>query len=153
MIGRVIAMEPREYERWLAGKSAGETPAQAGERLFTQYGCNTCHNETSAARGPSLVGLFGKQVQLQGGEAIIADENYIRQSVFEPTSQIVSGFPAIMPTFKGQLTEDDVMQIVAYIKSLSTKPTTTASTPTPAAPTTAATAVTQNSANTTSKAN
>lgn len=147
MTGQVIVMEPDEYERWLAGESAGETPAQAGERLFTQYGCNTCHNETSAARGPSLTGLFGKQVNLQSGQSIEADENYIRESIFEPTSQIVAGFPAIMPTFKGQLTEDDVMQLVAYIKSLSAKPATTASVSMPTNP------ATLNSANTTSKAN
>ena len=118
MIGRIVAMESARYQTWLSGEIGAISMASLGEKLFERLGCNTCHLPNGSGRGPSLVGLFGKQVQLQGGRAISADESYIRESILEPNAKLVAGYPAIMPTFKGLVSEDGIMQIIAYIKSL-----------------------------------
>jgi cytochrome c oxidase subunit II len=124
MIGKVIVMEPADFQLWLAGGEPEGTPAAEGKKLFEKFACNTCHQETSGARGPVLVGLFGHEVKLQDGSVVIADENYIRQSILNPQSQIVAGYQPIMPTFQGQVNEAQLMQLVSYIKSL--KPPETA---------------------------
>jgi len=118
MVGRIVVMEPARYQTWLSGETAVISMASAGEKLFQRLACNTCHLESGAGRGPSLVGLFGKKVQLQSGQTVTADENYIRESILEPQAKITAGYPSIMPTFKGLVSEDGIMQIVAYIKSL-----------------------------------
>ncbi|HUK41834.1 MAG TPA: cytochrome c oxidase subunit II [Candidatus Acidoferrales bacterium] len=118
MVGRIVVMEPARYQTWLSGETAVISMASAGEKLFQRLACNTCHLESGTGRGPSLVGLFGKKVQLQRGQTITADENYIRESILEPQAKIVAGYSPIMPTFKGLVSEDGIMQIVAYIKSL-----------------------------------
>ena len=118
MVGRIVVMEPARYQTWLSGETAVISMASAGEKLFQRLACNTCHLESGAGRGPPLVGLFGKKVQLQNGQTVIADENYIRESILEPQAKITAGYPPIMPTFKGLVSEDGIMQIVAYIKSL-----------------------------------
>jgi cytochrome c oxidase subunit 2 len=118
MVGRIVVMEPARYQTWLSGETAVISMASAGEKLFQRLACNTCHLESGAGRGPSLVGLFGKKVQLQSGQTVTADENYIRESILEPQAKITAGYPPIMPTFKGLVSEDGIMQIVAYIKSL-----------------------------------
>ncbi len=71
-----------------------------------------------SARGPSLAGLFGKPVRLQDGKTIIADENYLRESIVNPQAKIVTGYQPIMPTFKGLVSEEGILQIIAYLKSL-----------------------------------
>jgi cytochrome c oxidase subunit 2 len=90
----------------------------AGEKKFHQLACNTCHTDKPGARGPSLVGAFGSQVQLQTGEKIVVDQNYVRESILNPKAKVVAGFQPIMPTFQGQISEADLLQIVAYIQSL-----------------------------------
>lgn len=120
MIGRVIVMKPAEYQQWLSGGTAGETMAQAGERLFNQFGCATCHRADPTARGPSLIGLFGQPVQLASGATVIADERYLRQSIVAPREQMAAGYQPIMPTFEGLISEEGLLQIIAYIKSLGT---------------------------------
>jgi cytochrome c oxidase subunit 2 len=125
MVGRVVVMEPQDYETWLAGGTAGEAPAAAGERLFGQYGCQSCHSNNGSGRGPSLAGLFGKEVQLQDGSVVKADEDYIRESIMNPRAKLVAGYEPIMPTFGGQIGEDGVLQLIAYIKSLGTNATGT----------------------------
>ena len=124
MVGRIIVMEPTAYSAWLSGGGAttaaggGASMASAGEKLFQRLGCVSCHLANDSGRGPTLVGLLGKTVQLQGGGSVTADENYIRQSILDPQAKIVAGFPPIMPTFKGLVSEDGIMQIIAYLKSL-----------------------------------
>jgi len=118
MGGKVIVMTPQDYERWLAGDVAGETPIQKGERLFTQYGCNTCHAAGPGQRGPSLVGLYNSKVKLSSGETVTADDDYIHESIYTPTMKLVAGYQALMPSFKGQLGEEEVVNLIAYIKSL-----------------------------------
>lgn len=118
MIGRIIVMEPTAYQAWLSGGNAGETPAAAGKRLVTQLGCITCHSSTSAARGPSFEGLFGTTANLQGGATATIDEDYVHESIINPRAKIVMGFDAIMPTYTGQITEEGILQIIAYLKSI-----------------------------------
>jgi len=119
MVGWVYVMEQKDYENWLAGNVSNQTPAQAGKDLFeAKLGCASCHQQTNQGRGPSLVGIFGKQVKLTTGQTVVADEEYIRNSILNPQGQIVEGYQPIMPTFKGQVTEEQLVALVAYIKSL-----------------------------------
>jgi cytochrome c oxidase subunit 2 len=119
MIGSIEVMEPTEFQAWLAGGSGSESLASAGARLFQQHACNTCHRPDSLARGPNLEGLYGKPVLLEGGGTVIADESYIRESIVMPNARRVAGFQPIMPTFQGLISEEGLLQLVAYVKSLS----------------------------------
>ena len=118
MIGEVVVMKPADYAAWLeSGKAEGSMAAE-GEKMFQQYGCTTCHRPDSGARGPNLEGLYGRPVRLQDNRVIVADDNYIRESILNPNAKIVSGFQPIMPTFQGVISEDQMVQIIAYLKSL-----------------------------------
>ncbi|MBO0721863.1 MAG: c-type cytochrome, partial [Blastocatellia bacterium] len=121
MIGKVIVMEPADYQAWLAGGPREASPATAGANLFASLGCNTCHKEESGGRGPRLVGAYGTQVKLNNGTTVTMDENYIRESILTPTAKVVDGFQPIMPTFQGQVSDEQIMQIIAYIKSIGPK--------------------------------
>lgn len=118
MIGSVIAMEPADYEAWLEGGQRGETMAQAGERLFQLYACHTCHKPNSGGRGPVLNGLYGSRVSLQSGAKVTADEAYLRESIVNPNAKMLVGYKPLMPTFAGQIGEEGILQLIAYIKSL-----------------------------------
>jgi cytochrome c oxidase subunit II len=118
MIGKVVVMELSQYEDWLSGGPKEVSLATAGEMLFQRLGCGTCHRPDGTGQGPSLVGLFGKPVNLQGGRTVTADESYIRESILDPRAKIVAKYPPVMPTFKGLVSEDGLLQIIAYIKSL-----------------------------------
>lgn len=120
MIGRVIVMEPADYEQWLAGKM-GQSMASTGEQLFQQFGCQTCHRQGAGQRGPSLDGLWGKQVKLSSGATVVADQNYVRESILNPASKIVSGYQVLMPLYRNQLNEDQVNQLIEYIRTLGTQ--------------------------------
>ena len=124
MTGKVVVLDPPEYERWLKeGNVEASAGASTGERLFTRMGCITCHREGAGARGPLLAGLFGREVVLQDGGKVIADETYLRESILEPRTKLVEGFAPLMPTYKSQLSETDVFELVNYIKSLQAKGT------------------------------
>lgn len=118
MIGNVIVMEPADYQNWLSGGTANEPMEVAGEKKFQQLACQTCHTDKANARGPSLVGIFGRTVRLEGGQTVIVDEEYIRESILNPTAKITAGYKPVMPTFRGQVSEVGMLQITAYIKSL-----------------------------------
>jgi cytochrome c oxidase subunit II len=117
MIGWVEVMEPTDYQKWLAGGVEGSLASQ-GEKLFQKYACNTCHTNDASARGPVLLGLYGTPVTLSNDQTVVADDNYIRESILNPQGQIVKGFGPIMPTFQGQVNEEDLLKLLAYIKSL-----------------------------------
>jgi len=120
MGGWVYVMEQRDFDNWLAGNVSGQTPAELGKDLFeNKLGCASCHAGGPQQRGAKLEGIYGKEVKLLGGQTIIADDNYIRNSILNPASQIVEGFQPIMPTFKGQVTDEQLNGLVAYVKSLS----------------------------------
>jgi cytochrome c oxidase subunit 2 len=126
MIGEVIVMEPSDYQAWLSGGSqaqaggqqAPESMAQSGQRLFEQRGCASCHISAGGGPGPSLAGVYGSQVQLASGETVTADDNYIHESIVNPSAKVVNGYQPIMPSFQGQLSEQEILQIIAYLKSL-----------------------------------
>lgn len=123
MIGWVIVQEPQEYEAWLAGGKAGTTtPAQRGEELFTSLACITCHRDDTAGRGPTLAGIFGKRILLSTGASLTADDGYLRESILSPATKVVAGYQPVMPTFQGQVSEEDVMSLIAYIKTLRPAP-------------------------------
>lgn len=125
MGGQVIVMPEAEYTAWAAGGGATQTggqpvsAAQAGGQIFTQTGCGACHKlDGTQGIGPSLVNLFGKEVKLASGETVTADEAYLRNSILEPATQVVEGYQPVMPPYAGQLNEDQILQLIAYIKSL-----------------------------------
>jgi cytochrome c oxidase subunit II len=118
MGGRVVVMEPAAYQQWLSGGAGGISMAEMGGELFQRLGCNTCHRADGTGQGPSLAGLSGKPVKLQGGKTVIADENYIRESILDPRAKVVAGYQPIMPFFKALVSEDGILQIIAYVKSL-----------------------------------
>ena len=120
MIGWVYAMEPDDYDRWVAGSVSGMTLAEAGKMMFQSLGCETCHNKDSGARGPDLTGRFGRAEMLQTGRTVVMDEDYVRESILNPAAKIVAGYQPLMPTFQGQISEENLMRIIAYIKSIGT---------------------------------
>ncbi len=122
MIGRIVVLEPAEYQTWLAGGPAPVSPAAAGEKLFTELNCITCHRADSGGRGPVLQGLFGRTVRLQNGDTVVADEGYIRESIMNPAAKVVAGYQPVMPTYLGQVSEESLLQLIAYIRSLSAPP-------------------------------
>lgn len=149
MVGRVVAMSLAEYELWLTTPgqvilpdgsvsadtstaapsitvpAGGDPMAVAGEQLFTNLGCAGCHRMDGAGVGPSLENVFGYEQPLADGSTVLADENYLRSSILNPGSQIVQGYANVMPAYEGQLSEDQINQLVAYIKSLSDQGTST----------------------------
>lgn len=129
MGGWIYVMEQRDYDNWLSGNVSGQTPVEEGKDLFmNKLGCASCHTGGPQQRGAKLENIFNHDVRLVGGATVKADENYIRNSILNPSSQIVEGFQPIMPTFKGQVTEEQLNSLVAYIKSLSPNAAASAST-------------------------
>ena len=122
MIGDVIVMDPNEYQTWLSGGAPEGSLADAGGKLFQDLACNTCHRPDAQGRGPVLQGLFGKSVLMQNGDTITVDEAYIRESILNPAAKITAGFQPIMPTFQGLVTEEQVLELVEYVKALKALP-------------------------------
>jgi cytochrome c oxidase subunit 2 len=116
MVGWVTVMTPSDFEAWRAGVIPNESPAVSGQKLFVTYGCNTCHGE----RAPTLAGLYMSKVTLSDGSTVIADENYLRESIEYSTAKLVQGYPAIMPGYRQYLTEEQINDLIAYIKTLGT---------------------------------
>ncbi len=126
MLGKVNVLSPEAYDIWengLPGEGGGAVaslpPAELGEKIYKEKGCNACHSvDGSTLVGPSFKGVFGHTVELADGSNVDADENYLRQSILEPQSQVVKGFQPVMPSFKGILSDDEVTAVIAYIKTL-----------------------------------
>lgn len=121
MVGEIIVQEPADYASWLQGGTF-ETLEKAGERLFTQLRCGSCHRGSGDARCPPLAGVYGRTVQLADGSTVIADEDYLRESLLDPTAKVVAGYRRIMPTYepnKELIGEEGIVQLIAYMKSLS----------------------------------
>jgi cytochrome c oxidase subunit 2 len=125
MIGWIYVMEPQEYQNWLNGGRSFGSLAENGEKLFQDLACGNCHKMDGSGRCPNLMGLFGRHVQLSDGRTITADEAYIRESILQPSAKIVAGYQPLMPTFQGLVTEEGVLQLIEYIKSLGRNPGTT----------------------------
>lgn len=118
MIGEVVALEPAAFQRWLEQQEQPGSPAEEGETLFRQYGCSGCHGDASRVHAPDLAGLYGKPVPLESGETVIADSQYLRDSIIFPSKHVAAGYPEIMPSFEGQISEADLLKLIAYIESL-----------------------------------
>jgi cytochrome c oxidase subunit 2 len=121
MGGYVYVMEPTAYQQWLAGGTGSESAASQGQKLFQERGCASCHQVDPSGqqgRGPTLYGLYGKQQAIEGDGTVTVDEAYIRESILNPQAKIATGFQNIMPTFQGQVNEEQILQLVAYIRSL-----------------------------------
>ncbi|HQU82659.1 MAG TPA: cytochrome c oxidase subunit II, partial [Pyrinomonadaceae bacterium] len=147
MRGSIIVMPQNEFDNWLSGNASGQTPVQAGKDLFeNKLGCASCHAGGANQRGAKLEGLFGSDVKLVGGQTVKATDEYIRNSIINPSAQVVEGYQPIMPTFKGQVTEEQLVSLVAYIKSLGGVPGATSTTTT--APAASSSPMTNNAANT-----
>ncbi|HVN03054.1 MAG TPA: cytochrome c oxidase subunit II [Bryobacteraceae bacterium] len=121
MIGWIYVMEPQDYQTWLSGGATGSL-ASTGEKLFQDLACSNCHHLNDQGRCPNLRNVFGSNVLLSDGRTIKADEGYIRESILNPSAKIVAGYQPIMPTFQGLVTEEGVLQLIEYIKSLTPKP-------------------------------
>jgi cytochrome c oxidase subunit 2 len=123
MVGWVTVMNEPDYENWLAGSGAEGTMVQQGEVLFGQYGCVTCHQLDQQGRGPILRGVYGSRVQLADGKTVLADDAFIRESILNPNAKIVAGYKTdVMPSYQGQISEEGLLQLIVYIKSLATRP-------------------------------
>jgi len=116
MGGRVVVMTPGDYQKWAASGPLDERPEAAGARLFAQYGCISCHGQ----QAPSLYGIFGHEQVMDDGRRVVADEAYLRESILSPRAKIVAGFPPLMPSYQGQLSEEQIFDLIAYIKSIDT---------------------------------
>lgn len=132
MTGEVIAQSPEDYAAWLAAGNTDGLPAERGRRLFMRYGCSGCHATGTTAHAPMLAGLYGRLVPLEGGTMARVDDAYLRDSILEPTKQIAAGYPAaVMPSFKRVIPEGDLLELIAYLKSLDEREPPV---PSPAAP-------------------
>jgi cytochrome c oxidase subunit II len=120
MIGKVIVMQPDDYQAWLTGGVEEGSLASAGSKLFQDLACNTCHRPDAQGRGPVLQNLFGKQVVLQSGETVVVDEAYLRESILTPGAKVVQSFQPVMPTFQGLVSEEGLLSLIEYVKSLKT---------------------------------
>jgi cytochrome c oxidase subunit 2 len=129
MIGKVHVMKQDDYEAWLSGSTAAGSLGGAGgsgnatsdgEQLFNRLACNTCHlgPDESTGRGPFLHSIYGKEQPLASGETVVVDDDYIRESILVPTAKVAAGFAPVMPTYKGQVNEEQIIQLISYIKSL-----------------------------------
>jgi len=128
MGGWIYVMEQRDFDNWLAGNVSGQTPVEAGQDLFmNKLGCASCHAGGPSQRGAKLEGIYGKEVKFTNGQTAKVDDEYLRESILNPSAQIVEGYQPIMPTFKGQVTEEQLVSLIAYIKSLSGVTATTSS--------------------------
>jgi cytochrome c oxidase subunit 2 len=122
MIGKVVVMEPAAYDRWLKSGELTQSIALTGRKLFHDRGCSGCHAPDSKFHAPLLEGVYGKPVPLANGTIVTADDQYLRDSILQPGKQISAGYDNIMPSFSGHLTEEEIMELIAYLKSIGDQP-------------------------------
>jgi cytochrome c oxidase subunit 2 len=122
MGGWITVMEPRDFAEWLKAQGGQQTLAAQGEQLFHRYGCSGCHEPGGTVRAPNLNGVFGSPVPLSDGRVVVADERYVRDSILNPKAEVAAGYAPVMPTFAGQIGEDDLARLVAYIESIGPQP-------------------------------
>jgi cytochrome c oxidase subunit 2 len=118
MVGKVVVMEPAAYQAWLTGGVVGGSLSKRGEQLFSDLSCNTCHRNDGSGRGPSLVNKFGQPQKLVDGTSVTMDEAYVRESILTPQIKVAAGYQPLMPTFQGLLSEENVIALVEYVKTL-----------------------------------
>jgi cytochrome c oxidase subunit 2 len=121
MTGQVVVMEENAYQTWLSGGASEGSLASTGEKLFADLACNTCHRSDSRGRGPMLQNVYAHPVPLQDGSVVTADENYLRESILTPAAKVTAGYQPVMPAFQGLVSEEQLLALIEYIKSLSTQ--------------------------------
>jgi cytochrome c oxidase subunit 2 len=140
MIGEVTVLNPDDYQKWTQTSTSGMSLAQNGERLFASIGCNACHSGSAAARGPNLAGVYGSKLKLVNGSEVLVNDAYLRDAILNPSQHLTAGYAPIMPTYQGQVSEEGLIDLVEYIKTLQTnyrvQQTLTTSESNQAAPTT-----------------
>jgi len=140
MIGQVTVLTPEDYQKWTEESTSGMSLAQNGERLFASMGCNACHSGSAAARGPNLAGVYGSKLQLANGSQVLVNDAYLRDAILNPSQHVTAGYAPIMPTYQGQVSEEGLIDLVEYVKTLQTnyrvQQTLTTSQSNQAAPTT-----------------
>ncbi|MFL5245392.1 MAG: c-type cytochrome, partial [Gemmataceae bacterium] len=117
MIGKVVVMEKAQFDAWLDSHAEGSLALQ-GRKVFLKYQCITCHSADSQARAPVLEGLFNRVIPLEDGKTAVANEDYIRESILKPRAKVVAGWRPIMPSFEGQVDEQELIQLIAFVKAL-----------------------------------
>ena len=120
MIGTITVLSPSDYKKWTEESTSGMSLAQNGERLFASMGCNACHSGNAAARGPNLAAVYGSKLQLTNGSSVLVNEAYLRDAILNPSQHVTAGYAPIMPTYQGQISEDGLIDIVEYLKTLNT---------------------------------
>ncbi len=120
MIGEVTALSPEDYQKWTQESTSGMSLAQNGERLFASMGCNACHSGSASARGPNLAGVYGSKLQLAGGSEVLVNDAYLRDAILNPSEHVTAGYAPIMPTYQGQISEEGLIDLVEYVKTLQT---------------------------------
>jgi cytochrome c oxidase subunit 2 len=118
MTGTIEVMSPTDYAQWLRDNSGNKSMAENGQELFARLGCDTCHGADGTGSGPALQGRFGKQVTLRDGQTRVMDDAYVRQSILNPGSLPLPNYRPVMPTFQGQVSEEQILQLIAYLKSI-----------------------------------
>lgn len=118
MTAEVIAQPPEEYAAWLKSDEALGGSIDRGRRLLLRYGCNGCHAAGAVVRAPPLEGRYGQLVSVDGGRMVRVDDAYLRDAILEPTKNIVAGYQAVMPSYKGVISESDLLELIAYVKTL-----------------------------------
>jgi cytochrome c oxidase subunit 2 len=118
MVGQIVVMSPSDYQAWVAGGVSHNTLASAGQTLFTNLACASCHSAASGSRGPVLNGIYEQRVKLQGGQSVIADDAYLRESIMNPAAKVAEGYQPIMPTYQGLVDDEQLLELIEYIKTL-----------------------------------
>lgn len=125
MGGDIVVMPQPAYAAWLTDGNPVDM-ASRGEALFRQYGCDGCHaqrpTEPSAIRAPRLSGLYGRPVPLAGGGTVVADDRYLHDSIVLPQKDVVAGYDPIMPSYAGRISEEDLLDVIAYLKTMKEEP-------------------------------
>jgi cytochrome c oxidase subunit 2 len=117
MLGRIVVLSPSDYARWLASGPAEPSVAEEGFTIFRRLGCSGCHDARSTVHAPALDGIAGRTVHLQDGRTVVADGTYLRDSIVLPSRDIVAGYADVMPSFAGQLDEEELAALVTYLQS------------------------------------
>jgi cytochrome c oxidase subunit 2 len=127
MVGTVVVMKPDDYSRWLAANAPAQSMSATGQKLFSELGCATCHTNDTSGKYPSLAGIYGHPVALRNGSSATADESFLRSVIINPSTMQIAGYAPSMPSFQGQIDESQLLDLIAYIKTLAPQEKETAS--------------------------
>jgi cytochrome c oxidase subunit 2 len=118
MVGQVIVLSQPDYAKWAEQQPNGDTLAQQGKAIYEALSCSGCHAPGATVRAPVLAGLYGRPVALASGAVVRADEDYLRDAIVLPQKDVVAGYQPVMPSYRTVLKEDDLVTLIAYLKSL-----------------------------------